>query len=159
MQVDTGAAFEVSKSTRRIQIKQKPEKQEAVMKRILCGSVFLLASLGLAQQGQPPQASPPYTTPPTFPQEQTPRDQMPPDQEAPPTEQMSSTKVQQQIEQHLNAEPALTNSNVGVKTDDQSVVLTGTVDTPRQHDLALQIARSYAGERRIVDKIKSREHA
>ncbi len=127
------------------------------MKCILCGLVLLLASLGLAQQqGQLP---PTQSTPPTFPQAQTPGRQMPPDQEAPPAERMSSAQVQQQIELHLNAEPALTGTNVGVKTDDQSVVLTGTVDTRGQHDLAMRIAKSYAGDRQIVDKIKVREHA
>ena len=130
------------------------------MKCILCGLVLLLASLGLAQQqDQPPPASPPSSTPPTFPQGQTPGQQMPPDQEAPPAERMSSTQVQQQIAQHLNAEPALTSTHVGVKTDDQSVVLTGTVDTRGQHDLAMRIAQSYAGDRQIVDKIKVRERA
>ncbi len=127
------------------------------MKSILCGLVLLLASLCLAQQ--PGQFPPDQSTPPTFPQGQTPGRQMPPDQEAPPAEQMSSTQVQQQIEQHLNAEPALTSTNVGVKTDDQTVVLTGTVDTRGQHDLAMRIAKSYAGDRQIVDKIKVREHA
>lgn len=127
------------------------------MKCILCGLVLLLVSLGLAQQ--PRQLPPSQSTPSTFPQGQTPGRQMPPDQEAPPAEQMSSTRVQQQIEQHLNAEPALTSTNVRVKTDDQSVVLTGTVDTRGQHDLAMRIAKSYAGDRQIVDKIKVREHA
>src|SRR6266566_3509059 len=86
------------------------KKQEAVMKCILCGLVLLLASLGLAQQqGQLP---PGQSTPPPFPQGQGPGKQMPPDQEAPPAERISSTQVQQQIEQHLNAEPALTSTNV-----------------------------------------------
>ena len=127
------------------------------MKCILCGLVLLLATLGLAQQ--PGQVPPPESTPPTFPQEHTPRQQMPPDQEAPPAENISTTQVQMQIEHHLNAEPALTSTNVGVKTDEQTVVLTGTVDTKDQHDLALRVAKSYAGDRHIVDKIKVREHA
>jgi osmotically-inducible protein OsmY len=33
-------------------------------------------------------------------------------------------------------------------------VLSGTVDDERQHDLALRIAQSYAGDRRIVDNIQ-----
>jgi osmotically-inducible protein OsmY len=44
--------------------------------------------------------------------------------------------------------------NVGVKTTDKSVTLTGSVDTERQHDLALRIAQSYAGDRKVVDKLK-----
>jgi hyperosmotically inducible protein len=124
------------------------------MKYILCGLV-LLATLGLAQQ--PRQVPPPESTPPTFPQEHTPGQQMPPDMEAPPA--TSTTQVQRQIEQDLNTAPALAGSNVDVKTDEQTVVLTGTVDTQEQHDVALRIAKSYAGERQIVDKIKLRQHA
>jgi len=78
---------------------------------------------------------------------------MPPDQEAPP-QGLSTPEVQQQIQQGLNSEPALRNSNVGVHVDENSVILTGTVNSEEQHDLALRIARSYAGDRKIVDKIK-----
>jgi osmotically-inducible protein OsmY len=35
-------------------------------------------------------------------------------------------------------------------------MLTGSVDTERQHNLALRIAQSYAGDRKIADKIKIR---
>jgi osmotically-inducible protein OsmY len=48
----------------------------------------------------------------------------------------------------------LRNSNVGVHVDENSVILTGAVDSEQQHDLALRIAQSYAGDRKIVDKIK-----
>jgi len=34
------------------------------------------------------------------------------------------------------------------------VTLSGTVNTEQQHDLALRIAHSYAGDRKIVDKIE-----
>jgi osmotically-inducible protein OsmY len=78
---------------------------------------------------------------------------MPPDQEAPPRG-LSTPEVQQQIQQGLNSEPALRNSNVGVHVDENSVILIGWVDSENQHDLARRIARSYAGDRKIVDKIK-----
>src|SRR5438309_12023038 len=124
------------------------------MKQMLFGLVLLLAPAMLAQQqGQPPPTSPPQSTPPTFPEERAPRQQMPPDQEAPP-QGLSSPEVQQQIQQGLNSEPILRNSNVGVHVDENSVILTGTVSTDEQHDLALRIAQSYAGGRKIVDKIK-----
>ena len=78
---------------------------------------------------------------------------MPPDQNAPP-EELSTPEVQQQIQQGLNSEPMLRNSNVGVHVDENSVILTGTVSSEEQHDLALRFAQSYAGDRKIVDKIK-----
>jgi osmotically-inducible protein OsmY len=110
-----------------------------------------LAGLGLAQQQTYPPSN---STPPTFPQGQTPRHQMPPDQEAPPNDELSSAQVEQQIQRGLNSEPKLENTNVSAKTDDRSVVLTGTVNTEKQHDVAMRIARSYAGKREIVDNIK-----
>jgi hypothetical protein len=120
------------------------------MRYALAGVAFLLASLSFSQQqAQPPPASPPYTTPSTFPE--TP--QMPPDQKAPPPQALSTTEVEKQIQEHFNAEPALANTNVGIKADEALVLLTGTVDSEAQHDLALRIARSYAGDRKIVDKI------
>jgi BON domain-containing protein len=129
------------------------------MKSRVLASAFLLASLGFAQQqGLPPPTAPPYGTPPTFPQgRQSPRQQMPPDQEPQPSQGLSSAQVQQQIQQSLNSEPALANTNVGVKTDESAVVLTGTVDSEKQHDLAVRIAQSFAGDRQVVDKIKIRQ--
>ena len=124
------------------------------MKPILFALVLFLAAAVFAQQpGQSPPTSPPQSTPPTFPEERAPRQQMPPDQEAPP-QGLSSPEVQQQIQQGLNSEPILRNSNVGVHVGEKSVILTGTVSTDEQHDLALRIAQSYAGDRKIVDKIK-----
>jgi hypothetical protein len=117
---------------------------------LLCGITLLLAISGFArQQAQPPAASPPYTTPPSFPEGQ----QMPPDQKAPPPEALSPSQVQHQIQAHFQKESALANSNLTVKADDTSVVLTGTVESDVQHDLALRIAQYYAGDRKVVDKI------
>jgi hypothetical protein len=132
---------------------QKNNK-EVFMKHMVLGLVLLLATATLAQQpGQPPPTSPPKGTPPTFPEKRAPRQQMPPDQEA-PLPALSTPEVQQQIQQSLNSEPTLRNSNVGVHVDENSVILTGNVDSEEQHELALHIAQSYAGDRKIIDKIK-----
>jgi osmotically-inducible protein OsmY len=58
----------------------------------------------------------------------------------------NSTEVGRQIQERQH--------NLAVKADDKSVTLTGTVDTQRQHDLALSIAQSHAGDRKVVDQIK-----
>ena len=124
------------------------------MKQILFGVVLFVTTAVLAQQpGQPPPTTPPRSTPPTFPEDRAPRQSMPPDQEAPP-KGLSTPEVQQQIQQGLNSEPMLRDSDVGVHVDENSVILTGTVDSDQHHDLALRIAQSYAGDRKIVDKIK-----
>jgi cytoskeletal protein RodZ len=123
------------------------------MKRMLWLLALAFVTSAFAQQ-QSPTNPPPYTTPPTFPEGRT-QQEMPPDTKAPPpSETLSTAQVQRQIQEKLSAEPALANMNVGVKTTDKSVTLTGSVDTERQHDLALRIAQSYAGDRKVVDKLK-----
>ena len=124
------------------------------MKRSLCGLALAFAVSAFAQQS--PTNPPPYTTPPTFPQD---RQQMPPDTKAPPPRELSTAQVEQQIQDKLNSEPALAKTKLGVKADNQSVTLTGTVDTDTQHDLAVRIARSYAGDRKIVDRIEVRQQS
>jgi osmotically-inducible protein OsmY len=121
------------------------------MKQLVSRLVLLLVTLMVAQvQGQ----SPSQPVLPRLSQEQVPKEQMPPDQEAPPARLSTPEKVQQQIEQRLNAEPALQNSKVSVHVDEDLVILNGTVSSEQQHDLALRIAQSYAGDRKIVDKIQ-----
>ena len=126
------------------------------MKRILWGLALVFVASAFAQQ--PPTSSPPYTNPPTFP-EGRPHQQMPPDTKAPPPQDLSASEVEQRIQDKLSREPALANTKIGVKIDATSVTLTGSVDTERQRDLALRIAQSYAGRRKIVDKIKIQEQA
>ena len=118
------------------------------MKHILMVLMLLVATAVLAQQPGQPQS-----TPPTSPDDRASRQQMPPDQEAPP-QGLPTAEVQEQIQQGFNSEPMLRNSNVGIQVDENSVILTGTVNSEEQHDLALRIAQSYAGDRKIVDKIK-----
>jgi hypothetical protein len=130
------------------------------MKHVLSCMVLFLATIVLAQQqGQsPPTANPPYQTPPTFPEgRQTPREQMPPDTQAPPHKTMSSEQVEGQILSQLQAEPSLSGTNVYARVDDNSVVLTGSVDTMTQLDLAVRIAQSSAGDRKVVDRIKVKQ--
>jgi hypothetical protein len=132
------------------------------MKYVLSCAVLFLATIVLAQQqGQPPPTtSPPYQTPPTFPEgRKTPGQQMPPDTQAPPPQAMSSQRVEGQILDQLKAEPTLAGSNIDAQVDDSSVVLTGSVDNMTQHDLAVRIAQSNAGDRKIVDKIKVKQQS
>jgi osmotically-inducible protein OsmY len=79
---------------------------------------------------------------------------MPPDTKAPPPQDLSDSEVEQQIQKKLSREPSLASTEIGVKIDATSVTLTGSVGTERQRDLALRIAQSYAGQRKVVDKIK-----
>jgi hypothetical protein len=121
----------------------------------LCAFLLMVGASLFAQQIQPPSNPPPYTTPPTFPEEQG--RGMPPDTKAPPPQEFTTTRVAMEIQEKLKTEPALADADVNVKADDSFVVLSGTVNSDRQHELALRIAKSYAGKRRVVDKIQIRE--
>ena len=108
----------------------------------------------MAQNQGSPQSSPtPNNTPPTFPQAPDSAEQIPPDTKAPPSEQLSAAKIQEQIQKRLDSEPALNTSELQATVDDTSVALTGTVQNEQQYALAIQIAQSCAGERRIVYNI------
>jgi osmotically-inducible protein OsmY len=67
---------------------------------------------------------------------------------------MSSAQIQQQIQDKLDSEPELAKSNVKANVNDSSVILTGFVDSEREHQLALGIAEPYAGAREILDRIQ-----
>jgi len=125
------------------------------MRHVLSCAVLFLGTVVLAQQqGQPP----PTTTPPTFPEgRQTPSEQMPPDTQAPPAQDVSSHHVEGQILQQFREEPTLSGTNIDAKVNDSSVVLSGNADSLAQHDLAIQIAQSHAGRRRVVDRIKVKQ--
>lgn len=129
------------------------------MQRILCGLVLLLTTSVFAQQQGPPSTSPPYGTPPTFPegQQQT-LERMPPDQNA-PRQGLTNREAAHQIQQGLKSDPALRDSKIAVHVDQKSVVLAGSIQNDDQHDRALRIARSYAGSRQIVDKLKMKQQA
>jgi hypothetical protein len=126
------------------------------MRYVVFCLALVLSTLGLAQQ-QRPSAPPPYQPPPTLPDgSQAPREQMPPDMQAPPSETASAHQVEQQIMEHLKTEPTLAKTSVHAKVDNESVLLTGTVDTQTEHDVAVRVAQSYAGDRKIIDKINIR---
>jgi len=119
-----------------------------------CAVLILATMVSAQQQGQPPVTKMPGQTPPTFPDtRQTHRNQMPPDTNAPPARSMSSRQIEGRIVHQFREEPTLSGTNVDARVDDSSVVLIGSVDTLAQHDLAVQIAQSNAGGRRILDRI------
>jgi hypothetical protein len=124
------------------------------MRHMVCALLLLFGMTAFAQQQRQP-GPPAGSTPPTFPQEKNPSKEMPPDTAAPPPSGMpTSGEVQQQIDQKLSQEPGLKNTTVRFDVDDQSVVIGGTVADEQQHQLALRLARSYAGDRKIVDYVK-----
>ena len=125
------------------------------MKTILCVWLLLFSLSVFAQQPAPT----PGATPPTFPEDKNPKNpsqDMPPDTAAPapPAAKPTSGEVQQQINQHLADEPRLKDTTVKFDVDDRSVVVGGSVADEEQHQLALRLARSYAGDRKVEDYVK-----
>jgi len=120
---------------------------------VLCSLFLAFATSAVAQ--------PPYFTP-ARPDEQhgpqqiqaSPKDQLRPETNT--RRSLSAARVEQEIQKRINSNPAMATANVTARVDTQSVVLNGTVDSSRQHDLALLIAHSWAGQRKIVDHIKRR---
>jgi hypothetical protein len=133
------------------------------MIRVLCGTLLLLTSITMAQQQRdPPYSQPPYSTPPTFPQDQGSDRSKPPDTQAQgpeagtnPSEQ-TPAEISKKIQQKLDTEPLLENSDLNVAVDEHSVTLSGTVSSQRQREVALSILALYAGKREIVDQTKLR---
>lgn len=67
----------------------------------------------------------------------------------------SNDKIQDNLQSVLSSDPILSDSNLQVQVDDQSITLTGTVETYAQHQRALQLVAPYSQTRKIIDKIKS----
>ncbi len=61
--------------------------------------------------------------------------------------------LQGEIDSALKSDPALANSQLNVNVDDSQITLTGTVPTGKEKVTATRIAQSYAGNRRVQDKV------
>ena len=122
------------------------------MKLLWVGLLIAFALSAVGQQQSTPQGPPSATTPPTFPQpdKDVGRD-MPPDTRA---KAPSTPEIQQQIQDKIDNEPRLADANLKAKVTASNVILSGTVSDESQHAAARRIAESYAGPRKIVDKIR-----
>lgn len=131
------------------------------MKKLAHFSALLLLLLPGLAWSLPQAQTPPGATPPTFPQDQSqpPVAPLPPDTQAPAQQTLSTEQVQQQIQSKLDTEPSLRDLQLTVAADDSTVTLKGNVESDDQHDAALRIAKSYAGDRKIVDKLVVKQKA
>jgi osmotically-inducible protein OsmY len=64
-----------------------------------------------------------------------------------------SATLQTTIQDKLKGEPLLSSSNVNVNVTDSTIELSGTVSTGKEKQTAVRIAQSYAGNRKVVDRI------
>jgi osmotically-inducible protein OsmY len=69
-------------------------------------------------------------------------------------DQKATKEVSDKLEKAFDPKnAAYAGSSIKPAVDDQSVTLTGTVKDQGQHEMALQLARAYAGSRKIVDRL------
>jgi hypothetical protein len=125
------------------------------MTRILLCALVLLATPVISAQQQP--GTPPPYTQPTFP-ESHPQTQQPPvlpEQKG----QMTSSDIQQQIQETISEDPTLKDATIHAKVDEQSITLTGTAQSETQHRKVLETVQPYTGQRKVVDKIVVKEKA
>jgi len=61
--------------------------------------------------------------------------------------------LQNQIQNALQNEPTLRNDNINVNVTDSTIELSGTVQTGKEKQTASRIASSFAGNRRVRDRI------
>jgi hypothetical protein len=126
------------------------------MRRRLALFVLFAAALGVVPptSSQQPMGQRPMPLPGQRPRAENPADANAPDTKKPKQHESSSKDVQEKLEKALdNKNAAYQGSNIKSAVDNQSVTLTGTVNSSMQHEMALQIARAYAENRQIVDKL------
>src|ERR1051326_1431950 len=80
------------------------------------------------------------------------------DQNPPNTKPIHDQKATRDVTEKLQKafdpkNAAYAGSNIQPVVDDQSVTLNGTVKDQGQHEMAMQLARAYAGNRKIVDRL------
>src|SRR5215470_7603974 len=119
--------------------------------KLLCSIVLAVCALpAFSQQPTNPQGTPPNGV-------QAPNRQIPPDTKAPAPGQISSADIQSELQKEFGRAALLKGQQLKAAVDDKTIVLTGTVETQEQHDLALRLAQQYASDRKIQDQIIIRQ--
>lgn len=66
---------------------------------------------------------------------------------------MANSDIQSQVENAVGNDPSLSGAQVQASVDDQSITLTGTVQSQAQKDRVMALVSPYQGRRKIVDKV------
>lgn len=69
------------------------------------------------------------------------------------TPDVDSNTLRSQIDSALKSDPTLSNSQLNVDVNDSQITLSGSVPTGKEKQTAVRIAQSYAGNRRVTDKV------
>ena len=121
------------------------------MTRILACSVLLLSTLMVCQsQNLKPAFTSAEASPDSGAQAQQ-RKQ--PVQALLQDNEAANEDIQSNLQSALDDDPILSEANVGTEVDDESITLTGTVQSYWQHQRVLQLVAPYTSSRNIVDKL------
>ena len=63
-------------------------------------------------------------------------------------------RIQSSIQELLSSDPVLDGVDIQASVNDESIILTGTVESYAQHQRVLQLVSSYGRWRKIDDKVK-----
>lgn len=92
----------------------------------------------------PPQQEKPEGQSPSLPQGSAP---------LPSSNVADSASLKGQLDQAYQSEPSLSGSSIQVEVSDLAIQLTGSVATGKEKTTAKRIAQSYAGNRKVVEKL------
>lgn len=92
----------------------------------------------------PPQQQKPEGQSPSLPQGSAPM---------PSSNVADSGSLKGQLDQAYQSEPSLSGSSIQVDVTDSAIQLTGSVPTGKEKTTAKRIAQSYAGNRKVVEKL------
>jgi hypothetical protein len=123
------------------------------MTRILLCILVLSALPAFSQQSPQGQDSPqatPSTAPGNIPSQSL--EVAPSDQ----TRDEANTMIENSIQDVLSSDPILDGVDVQASVNDQSITLTGTVESYAQHERVLELVSSYGRWRAIDDRVRMR---
>ena len=119
------------------------------MTRILMCTLLLLGTSMIGQQ-QPQNPSP------TGPNAQvSPENVAQTDQSEQPLQNKTegNDRIQSNLQSAFDDDPVLSGADIAANVDDESITLTGTVQSYLQHQRVLQLASPYSRYREFVDKV------
>jgi osmotically-inducible protein OsmY len=123
------------------------------MTRYLYSLALLVVLSGVCAfaQNMPSHRQPQQYPPSTMPQQQPPTS----DQSQSQTSTANTADVQKEIQDALQKEPALANTNINVQVTQKNVELSGTVPSKDAKDTAEQIAKAHSGGLSVKNRLKS----
>jgi len=123
------------------------------MARISLCILLLSAALGFSQQ--PQNQDPPRTLPSnSLDNSQQPAQSATQNTNQDQSKAGANQRIQSSIQDLLSSDPVLSGVDVEASVNDQSIVLTGTVESYAQHQRVLQLVSSYGQWRKIDDRVK-----